>query len=348
MTTTDITARDARPGLVEPQARISEVAITNIKWNMAMAERLVTEVLEKDVDYGRIQGIEGDLLFDPGASKILNGFNTFATHEVLHSVEEEELISFVMQANIISRESGKIVTTGVGACSTRETKYKYRWDSHPEKLGYSPEEIKTLKTKDMGNYTLYRIKNPEYGELANTILTIASKRAEVDAAKSLPGVGSALRKLFDVKLQAKKDPDWDGFWADMSKFGLDEIQVHKILGVNSIKSDWVPKGKTLEQAKKTIINFLAQLKKKAPAQTETEPEDQPGEATPVKATKVEWDKITPSMLTDLPHLQQIMWDLCKIQPADLWKEFGKGSRSDMTITAQEAFIILKEKYCPTA
>ncbi|KKM23408.1 hypothetical protein LCGC14_1615540, partial [marine sediment metagenome] len=80
--------------------------------------------------------------------------------------------------------------------------------------------------------------------------------------------------------------------------------------------------------------------------------------TPSKADikpKVDWDKIMPSDVDDFGKLQQIIWDLCKIQPSDLWKEFGKDSKSDMTKgdqsendTAHEAFLTLKEKYCPKA
>ena len=44
----------------------------------------------------------------------------------------------------------------------------------------------------------YRVENPEYGEQVNTIAQMAAKRAETDAAKTLPGVASALRRLFEV------------------------------------------------------------------------------------------------------------------------------------------------------
>jgi hypothetical protein len=42
------------------------------------------------------------------------------------------------------------------------------------------------KTNDYG--TSYRLPNPDVGDLENTILKMAMKRAEVDAVNHLPGV----------------------------------------------------------------------------------------------------------------------------------------------------------------
>lgn len=60
----------------------------------------------------------------------------------------------------------------------------------------------------------------------------------------------------------------------------------------------------------------------------------------------EWDKITPDMVPDYPHLEPVIWDLCKMQPADIYKELGVRSRTDMTIPAWEAFLTLKQRFHP--
>lgn len=60
----------------------------------------------------------------------------------------------------------------------------------------------------------------------------------------------------------------------------------------------------------------------------------------------EWEKITADMVPDFPHLEPIIWNLCKMQPADLYKELGVSSRSDMTIPAWDAFLTIKARFHP--
>ena len=253
----------------KPQAiKLSDVAIETIAHNIRQAERLVFSVLEKDIDYGRIPGVSQEGLWDPGASKIINAFNAYPDYKTLHHVEEDNLISYTMQSLLISRETQMVVGSGIGAASTREPKYKYRWVKDPENYGYSGEEIKTFKVKD----GKYRIPNPEYGELVNTMAKMACKRADVDAAQSLPGVGSALRKLFTgVSARKSEQPTakWNQFWQQVSALGLSEERVHEKLGVQSMK-DWLARGKSLNDAIEILSEQLAErveTTNQAPTQT---------------------------------------------------------------------------------
>lgn len=74
-------------------------------------------------------------------------------------------------------------------------------------------------------------------------------------------------------------------------------------------------------------------RKKAPARSQLKP-------------LAEWDKVTATMVPDYPHLEPVIWDLCKLQPAEMYRELGVSSRSDMTIPAWDAFLTLKERYHP--
>jgi len=77
-----------------------------------------------------------------------------------------------------------------------------------------------------------------------------------------------------------------------------------------------------------------------------------GSDTPVPRLKLqvkpreEWDKVTKEMVPDFPRLESLMWDLAKLQPRDMYKELGGGSRNDMTIPAWDAFQTLKARFCP--
>ncbi len=77
----------------------------------------------------------------------------------------------------------------------------------------------------------------------------------------------------------------------------------------------------------------ANAKRSSPAKSEIKPRE-------------EWDKITQDRVPDYPHLEPIIWTLSKLQPAAIYKELGGGSRSDMTISAWDAFLTLKERFVP--
>ncbi|MBU2685778.1 MAG: hypothetical protein KKF27_21265 [Gammaproteobacteria bacterium] len=73
----------------------------------------------------------------------------------------------------------------------------------------------------------------------------------------------------------------------------------------------------------------------------------PGKARVEPKPQAEWDKITREQVTDYLALEKLIWDLTKKQPAEMYRELGVKSRNDMTITAWEAFLQLKELFTRT-
>ncbi len=268
---TDITRREEGDGLPVSLGtlsfRLSDQALEVTVWNMRQAELLVTKVLERGIDYGRTPGTPADGLWDPGASKLINAFNSYPEYKILRKIEERELLSTTIEVRLVNRASGQVVGSGIGSASTRETKYKYRWVRDPENYGYTPEEVKSLKTRVSDAGVLSRITNPEYGELVNTIDKMAAKRADVDAAQSLPGVKSALRRLFDPQApKAAPGPakaDWSGFWSRCRQMGLENTEVHQLLAVKSMQ-DWLDRGGTLESALEEIPRAITRAQQAGP------------------------------------------------------------------------------------
>jgi len=311
---------------IKPQ--LTEAAITSITYDLQMAEKLVTEALEEMVDYGQIPGVSGKGLWDPGASKIMNAFETYPRHKILYHEETDALITWALEVEIVHRASGTIVGAGVGACSTREPKYKYRWvlKEEAKRLGYSDPEIDSMKTKRRNEVLEYRVENPEYGEQVNTIMQMAAKRAETDAAKTLPGVASALRKLFDPKRTAggsgarkakegdgEDSPRWTTFWNQMKGILGDGYQekTHKILGVTSMKQ-WLEKGKSLDDATRFVIEQVKAGKvagNMAPVRRDP---------TAVKETEV----------TDGETLEKVMEACYGWLPERVWAEANYASRKN--------------------
>jgi len=150
--------------------------------------------------YGRNQSKPA--LLDPGTFKMMNFFRVRPSHEVLAAevIREsgEELVKYVVAAKLVHHVTGYVLAEGVGSCCTDEKKYQYRWLTQSRlrnEHGFSDEAIEGLPFKELpgrsgGRFKVYRIRNPEILDLDNTILKMAAKRAEMDAALQLPGVAA--------------------------------------------------------------------------------------------------------------------------------------------------------------
>lgn len=295
MVTKDLAKRDEErlaPPALPP--RITPDAIRETTQSIALLQGMVKDLLVRSIDYGRIPGTPQDSLWDPGASQIISAFNCYVgERRILKLDDNEQKIAACIEVPIISRSTGEVVGTGIGAASTLETKYKYRWAPNPQDLGYDETSIKTFKTKrgtdeDGSPVTLYRVPNPEHSELLNTIIKMASKRAEVDAAESLPGVASVLRQIFSGKKfkGEYEGPVWQRFWGEVRRLGLTDHEAHTKLGIVSMK-DWLAKGRSLDEA----LNIL---RGKEPEGTE-----ESGDLGVGSKAKLKRDPATIKSITDL-------------------------------------------------
>lgn len=254
--------------LREERLRIDEEALENVKHNIAMMQRAVEEVLEEGVDYGTVPGVQQPFLFDSGASKVRDFYDTYPEHIVLSRIEEDGLLTIMMETKLVYRKTGQVVASGVGAASMKESRYKYRWVEEPEEFGYNRSECRRKGTK-------YRILNPEVDELVNTIMKVAAKRSEVDASQNLPGVAAAIAKL--RKGIASGDDRWNRFWGEVNRMGLSREDTHKICRVGSMKQ-WLAQGKSLEQAMDLIRQWVVTRDQELPSKDEgTLPQVKPTE-----------------------------------------------------------------------
>jgi hypothetical protein len=325
---TDVATRQS----ISP-VEVTPESIAQVQKTLALLRNSIPGILLPGVDYGHIPGVKGMSLFDSGAQSIINFFTAYAgQRNILHFRDDGEMVAICVEVQVVDRRSGSVIATGVGASSTEESKNKYRWIDNPVDWGYSQEALdnwpkrETRPDKESGKLE-YRIKNPEHAELLNTILTIGSKRAEVDAAKSLPGVGTALRLLFDGKLKpgvaaapaaSVEIPDWNRFWGEVNKLGLKQDQVYAKLGVTAIH-EWLKKGKTLDDA---LVILRAGT---APGQ--------PGKPTP--------PKVYPTQIPDLGTLMKVCFELWGMQPAQVVKNLGYLSQKDISESPWECYIQIK-------
>ncbi len=80
--------------------------------------------LREGVDYGQIPGVKNNVLFKPGAAKIINFLRLRPEVQLLHTVfdPEAKAISYTVKVVLINVE-GVVVTEALGAANTLEPKF---------------------------------------------------------------------------------------------------------------------------------------------------------------------------------------------------------------------------------
>ena len=80
--------------------------------------------LREGIDYGQIPGVKNNVLFKPGAAKIINFLRLRPQVELLHTVfdPEAKAISYTVKVALINEE-GIVVTEALGSANTLEPKF---------------------------------------------------------------------------------------------------------------------------------------------------------------------------------------------------------------------------------
>lgn len=168
----------------------------------------VKECMVPGEDYGVIPGTKKPTLLKPGAEKLIALFHCSPEFELIEKTEDYErgFFSYMFRARVLSSRGG-VVAEGFGSANSKEA--RYRWRDGKRKCPSCDSDAALLKSKKEGEgffcwskkggcgatfkeedkriteQQVGRVENPDIYDLANTILKMAKKRAQVDAAIAL-------------------------------------------------------------------------------------------------------------------------------------------------------------------
>lgn len=171
--------------LVVNQQHQPPMKAEEIKSQIQVIQQVMRSVMKKDVHYGVISGTDKPTLYKPGSEILLTTFRLSVDPEI-EDLSTPDEIRYRVKARGIHMATGGIVGVGVGEASTNEEKYKWRfaseleWDNTPEdrrriKYGWKWGQAKGAK---VDTQTKQVRTNPS--DLANTVLKMAKKRAQID------------------------------------------------------------------------------------------------------------------------------------------------------------------------
>jgi hypothetical protein len=178
-----------------------------IRANVNLIQEVMKAVMKKDIHYGTIPGTQKPTLYKAGSEKILSTFRIAVELDV-EDLSVQDCFRYRVKARGVI-PSGEIVGCGIGECSTDEEKYKWRGAVCPEEFEATPEDRKRQKWikgwNDKPAKTIPQIRtNP--ADLANTVLKMAKKRAQIDLTLTATGASD----VFDQDIEDLPEEYVDG------------------------------------------------------------------------------------------------------------------------------------------
>lgn len=221
----EIAAAQGRALQAAPSSGVPMMSIAELKTRANMVQRLKREIMVDGVHMGTIPGC-GDkpTLLKNGAELLCMAFRLAPDTKAEITDLGEGHREYMVTTTISSQVTGEILATGIGSCSTKESKYRYRGTERENTGKPVPKEYWSAKkagsptaqgilggpgyvaAKDEnGNWTIFKkgstkLENPNIADTYNTVLKMASKRSLVDAVLKATGGSCAFTQdLEDMK-----------------------------------------------------------------------------------------------------------------------------------------------------
>jgi hypothetical protein len=187
------------------QPQSMELSVDEIVRKIAKVREVAERIMKDSVHYGTIPGTNKPTLYKAGGEILGLTFKMAPRYE-----GERQPIDlgnghreYVIRCDMHHKETGNFLGSGVGSCSTMESKYRFRpgpvvstgkpvpteyWNARKTDPNKALQLIggKGFSTKKIdGNWEIVQAgevtENPNIADVYNTVLKIAAKRAYIDA-----------------------------------------------------------------------------------------------------------------------------------------------------------------------
>jgi len=162
-----------------PSVRVNSTA--DVVAHAKTVQQVMQAVMKQNVHYGAIPGA-GDkpTLLKSGAEVLCMTFRIADSYRVT-DLSVNGAIRYRVECLGAHQDTGVVLGSGLGECSTDEEKYKWRKAVCDEEFEETPDNLRRVKygrKQGGGHYTVKQVKT-EPADLANTVLKMACKRAKI-------------------------------------------------------------------------------------------------------------------------------------------------------------------------
>lgn len=184
------------------------IAASSLRQRVNIIQEVMQAVMKKDVHYGVIPGCKKPSLYKPGSEVLLATFQ-IATSIHVTDMSTRDCVRYQVRVVGTHQGSGVIVGEGIGECSSDEDKYKWRRAVSDDEFNATPETRRRLK---YGKEWTIKQVHTEPADVANTILKMAKKRAQIDMTLTATGASDCFDQDIEdlpeglLEREAKRNP----------------------------------------------------------------------------------------------------------------------------------------------
>ena len=151
-----------------------------VRAQVNLIQEVMKSVMKKDTHYGTIPGCQKPTLYKAGAEVLATTFRLAVDPEVADMSTHDE-IRYRVRVKLTAG-NGNFVGVGIGEASSNEEKYMWRKAVCKEEFEATPEDRKRIKWSKGANgaFATDQVRT-NIADIANTILKMAKKRAQIDA-----------------------------------------------------------------------------------------------------------------------------------------------------------------------
>lgn len=151
-----------------------------IRQHVNRIQEVMGAVMKADTHYGTIPGTNKPTLYKAGSEVLLSTFRISVEPEV-EDLSTPDEVRYRVKARGRHQTSGVVIGEGVGECSSSEDKYRWRASVCDQEYDETDATRRRSKWKN-GNGSAYQVKQvrTEPADVANTVLKMAKKRAQID------------------------------------------------------------------------------------------------------------------------------------------------------------------------
>ena len=161
--------------------RQQQLSASDIRHRVNVIQEVMNAVMKKDVHYGIIPGCDKPSLYKPGSEVLLATFQ-IAPSIFVEDLSTDDSIRYRVRVVGTHGPSGVVLGEGIGECSSNEAKYKWR-KAYDDEFNATAENRRRIT---FGKYKNKQVRT-EPADMANTILKMAKKRAQVDMTLTVTG-----------------------------------------------------------------------------------------------------------------------------------------------------------------
>jgi len=169
----------------------SAMSVETLTRQVNLIQGVMKNVMKENEHYGVIPSTDKPTLLKPGAEKLCLTFRLDPDYEIIREVREKDFIAYTVKCSLKHIPTGQAIASGIGACNSRETKYRYRsqntgkpvpkeyWDTRDSAIlggsQYKPQK------KDKQWFIFEQVEHDNPWDFDNTLIKMACKRALVAA-----------------------------------------------------------------------------------------------------------------------------------------------------------------------